>query len=167
MFSSIKTFISAKSDHENTENSSQQSENPIEKPNSQQNGYETRSEDGTDNDSADNKHPEISDEHPKSCLSRRSSSKASIKKKVNYNDDAEVIELPPNDNLVTSIDDDVFSDSVPAQVPRGDMCTPYPKKQGSLPGIMALPDWFLDERCLHCRPSVLSVFTYQLFVLFS
>lgn len=43
-------------------------------------------------------------------------------------------------------DDEVFSDSVPAKFLRGDMCTPYPKKRSSIPGVFALPDWFGDDR---------------------
>uniref|UniRef100_A0A182WA75 Adenylyl cyclase-associated protein n=1 Tax=Anopheles minimus TaxID=112268 RepID=A0A182WA75_9DIPT len=81
-----------------------------------------------------------------SCLSRRSSSKSSIKKKVAYNDSTEVIpppEYPPPDD-----DDSVFSDSVPPKLPRGDMCTPYATKRGSLPGMIALPDWFAEDRLM-------------------
>lgn len=45
--------------------------------------------------------------------------------------------------------DDVFSDSIEPQLPRGDMCTPYPKKRSSIPGLMFLPDWFPDDtRCV-------------------
>lgn len=47
-------------------------------------------------------------------------------------------------------DDEVFSDSIEPQLPRGDMCTPYPKKRTSFPGLMYLPDWFGEEnaRCV-------------------
>lgn len=46
-------------------------------------------------------------------------------------------------------DDEVFSDSIEPQLPRGDMCTPYPKKRSSIPGLMYLPDWFgEDNRCV-------------------
>lgn len=99
----------------------------------------------------------------KSCMSsRRSSSKSSIKKRVNYSESQEVIPSPPppidhqldganyfdeNGAYANAIDDDeVFSDSVPAKFLRGDMCTPYPKKRSSIPGVFALPDWFADDR---------------------
>ncbi|KAJ6648532.1 Adenylyl cyclase-associated protein 1, partial [Pseudolycoriella hygida] len=85
----------------------------------------------------------ISSEPPKSCLSRRTSSKSSIKKKVNYCDSKEYI--PSTDDgllpMVTD-DDEVFSDSISPQLPRGDMCTPYPKKKGSIPGMTFPCDWF-------------------------
>uniref|UniRef100_A0A182P2C0 Adenylyl cyclase-associated protein n=1 Tax=Anopheles epiroticus TaxID=199890 RepID=A0A182P2C0_9DIPT len=81
-----------------------------------------------------------------SCLSRRSSSKSSIKKKVAYNDSTEVI--PPPDYPPPEDDDSVFSDSVPPKLPRGDMCTPYATKRGSLPGMIALPDWFAEDRLM-------------------
>uniref|UniRef100_A0A182QPI5 Adenylyl cyclase-associated protein n=1 Tax=Anopheles farauti TaxID=69004 RepID=A0A182QPI5_9DIPT len=81
-----------------------------------------------------------------SCLSRRSSSKSSIKKKVAYNDSTEVI--PPPEYPPPEDDDSVFSDSVPAKLPRGDMCTPYATKRGSLPGMIALPDWFAEDRLM-------------------
>lgn len=85
-----------------------------------------------------------------SCLSRRNSSRSSIKKKVNYTETTEVIpeqvyfineddlhhESPKDD------DDDVFSDSIEPILPRGNMCTPYIPKRGSIPGLEALPDWF-------------------------
>ena len=85
-----------------------------------------------------------------SCLSRRNSSRSSIKKKVNYTETTEVIpeqvyfineddlhhENPKDD------DDDVFSDSIEPILPRGNMCTPYIPKRGSIPGLEALPDWF-------------------------
>ncbi|XP_053673894.1 uncharacterized protein LOC128724154 [Anopheles nili] len=80
-----------------------------------------------------------------SCLSRRSS-KSSIKKKVAYNDSTEVI--PPPEYPPPEDDDSVFSDSVPAKLPRGDMCTPYATKRGSLPGMIALPDWFAEDRLM-------------------
>ncbi|GAB0091850.1 hypothetical protein DMENIID0001_067360 [Sergentomyia squamirostris] len=80
------------------------------------------------------------DEVSKSCLSRRSSSKSSMKKRVNYNASTEFI--PPSDLNSINDDDEVFSDSIPPQLPRGDMCTPYLKKRGSMPGLVALPDWF-------------------------
>lgn len=108
---------------------------------------------------------------PKSCMSsRRSSSKSSIKKRVNYSESQEIIPPPPllddaaiaialkngNYNYCEEIDaktntailddDEVFSDSVPAKFLRGDMCTPYPKKRSSIPGVFALPDWFADDR---------------------
>lgn len=84
-----------------------------------------------------------------SCLFRRDSARASIKKKVRCNEAAFVIpasnffiddddwhEVPHEDD-----DDDVFSESAPAQ-PRGNMCTPYVERKGSLPGSEPLPDWF-------------------------
>lgn len=79
-------------------------------------------------------------EPPKSCLSsRRCSSKSSIKKKVNYSDSKEYMPMATDD-------DEVFSDSISPQLPRGDMCTPYPKKKGSLPGMSFPSDWFPDDR---------------------
>lgn len=88
-----------------------------------------------------------------SCLFRRDSARASIKKKVRCSDSAEVIpvtnyfinnddwlEMPHED------DDDVFSDSAPVQTLRGNMCTPYVERKGSLPGLEALPDWFPNSR---------------------
>lgn len=88
----------------------------------------------------------ISSEAPKSCLSRRCSSKSSIKKKVNYSDSKEYI--PSFDDVlpVVTDDDEVFSDSISPQLPRGDMCTPYPKKKGSIPGLSFPSDWFPDDR---------------------
>lgn len=89
----------------------------------------------------------MSSEPPKSCLSRRCSSKSSIKKKVNYSDSKEFIPSP-EDGLLPMVadDDEVFSDSISPQLPRGDMCTPYPKKKGSIPGLSFPSDWFPDDR---------------------
>ncbi len=89
----------------------------------------------------------ISSEPPKSCLSRRCSSKSSIKKKVNYSDSKEYIPSL-DDGLLPMVtdDDEVFSDSISPQLPRGDMCTPYPKKKGSIPGLSNPSDWFPDDR---------------------
>ncbi|KAG5682955.1 hypothetical protein PVAND_012272 [Polypedilum vanderplanki] len=87
-----------------------------------------------------------------SCLLRRDSSRASIKKKVRCSETAEVI--PPPDyfinidelSIASAIEDDdeddVFSDKIPAQIARGNMCTPYVQRKGSLPMLEALPDWF-------------------------
>lgn len=89
----------------------------------------------------------ISSEPPKSCLSRRTSSKSSIKKKVNISDSREYI--PTLDDYLLPMvtdDDEVFSDSISPQLPRGDMCTPYPKKKGSIPGLSFPSDWFPDDR---------------------
>lgn len=90
-----------------------------------------------------------------SCLLRRDSSRASIKKKVRCSEATEVIPAPDyfinDDNLHEAIhedDDDVFSDSAPVQTPRGNMCTPYVERKGSLPGLEALPDWFPNSRLL-------------------
>lgn len=97
-----------------------------------------------------------------SCLSRRNSSRLSIKKKVNYTETTEVIpeqvyfmneddlhhESPKDD------DDDVFSDSIEPILPRGNMCTPYIPKRGSVPGLEALPDWFPNR-----LPIYFSIFT--------
>lgn len=89
----------------------------------------------------------ISSEPPKSCLSRRCSSKSSIKKKVNYSDSKEYIPSLDDALLPMATDDDeVFSDSISPQLPRGDMCTPYPKKKGSIPGLSFPSDWFPDDR---------------------
>lgn len=91
-----------------------------------------------------------------SCLSRGGSNKNSIKKKVNLNDSAEIIPPPPppplnvaeTDTKQASMeeDDEVFSDSVPPKLPRGNMCTPFVTKRGSIPGLAALPDWFREEK---------------------
>jgi hypothetical protein len=90
-----------------------------------------------------------------SCLLRRDSSRASIKKKVRCSETAEII--PASDyfinnevlNVTEDDEDDVFSDSAPAQVPRGNMCSPYVPRKGSLPIPEALPDWFPSSRLLH------------------
>lgn len=89
-----------------------------------------------------------------SCLLRRDSSRASVKKKVRCSETAEII--PASDyfinisevttNVTEDDEDDVFSDSAPAQVPRGNMCTPYVPRKGSLPIPEALPDWFPNPR---------------------
>lgn len=90
-----------------------------------------------------------------SCLFRRDSSRASIKKKVRCSESAEVI--PESHYFINSDDwhevpheddDDVFSDSAPVQTPRGNMCTPYVERKGSLPGLEALPDWFPNSRLI-------------------
>lgn len=88
----------------------------------------------------------------KSCLVRAGSSasrSASIRKKhVNYNDSTELIPahfsggLNGGTSTSPPDDDEVFSDSVAPQLPRGDMCAPYIRKRGSMPGLVALPDWF-------------------------
>lgn len=88
-----------------------------------------------------------------SCFFRRDSVRASIKKKVRCSDAAEVIPLPEycreNDEETShEDDDDVFSDSAPVQTPRGNMCTPYIERKGSLPGLEALPEWFPNSRLL-------------------
>lgn len=86
-----------------------------------------------------------------SCLLRRDSSRASVKKKVRCSETAEIIpstsffincELQPTEDD----EDEVFSDSAPAQVVRGNMCTPYVPRKGSLPIAEALPDWFPNPR---------------------
>lgn len=82
----------------------------------------------------------------KSCLVRGSSGRGGslIKKHVNYNESTEMIpvgNLPDATSPVVD-DDEVFSDSIDPQLPRGDMCAPYLKKRGSMPGLVALPDWF-------------------------
>lgn len=97
-----------------------------------------------------------------SCLFRRDSVRASIKKKVRCSETTEVIpafeyhinvgcdwrEISHDD------DDDVFSDTAPIQTSRGNMCTPYVERKGSLPGLESLPDWFPNSRSLvnfkHC-----------------
>lgn len=104
-----------------------------------------------ENDSTSSPSADVTpNDQPKSCLTRRSSSRtSSIKKKVNYSEDQEFIPLPidspPFSSNGTGDDDEVFSDSISPKIPRGDMCTPYPKKKGSIPG-MVLPDWFTDDR---------------------
>lgn len=84
------------------------------------------------------------------CLLRRDSSRASVKKKVRCSETAEVI--PASDYFINTDElhaeedeDDVFCDAVPAQVPRGNMCTPYVARKGSLP-VVELPDWFPTPR---------------------
>lgn len=83
----------------------------------------------------------------KSCLIRGPSSKSNASKKhVNYNESTQLIpphHLSDQNSLVD--DDDVFSDSIAPQLPRGDMCAPYLTKRGSMPGLVALPDWFAME----------------------
>jgi hypothetical protein len=90
-----------------------------------------------------------------SCLFRHDSVRASIKKKVRCSESAEVI--PPANYFVNDEDwrempheddDDVFSDSAPVQTSRGNMCTPFIERKGSLPGPEALPDWFPNSRLL-------------------
>jgi hypothetical protein len=82
---------------------------------------------------------------PESCLSRRCSSRSSIKKRVLYNENPEVI---PSPEYINFDDDEVFSDSIEPKLPRGNMCTPYLLKRGSLPGMLALPEWFSDRLCV-------------------
>jgi hypothetical protein len=82
---------------------------------------------------------------PESCLSRRCSSRSSIKKRVIYNENPEVI---PSPEYINYDDDEVFSDSIEPKLPRGNMCTPYLLKRGSLPGMLALPEWFSDRLCV-------------------
>lgn len=86
----------------------------------------------------------------KSCLVRGASTKSSlsVKKHVNYNESAELIpplSLVPSDHNSLADDDEVFSDSISPQLPRGDMCAPFMTKRGSMPGLVALPDWFALE----------------------
>lgn len=83
-----------------------------------------------------------------SCLSRGgSSTKSSMKKKkVNLNDSAEIIPTIVTHQQSVEDDDEVFSDSIPPKLPRGDMCTPFVTKRGSIPGLAALPDWFREEK---------------------
>lgn len=110
-----------------------------------------------DKEELDDKAP-VDDWKPKpvtkpGCFFRRDSARASIKKKVRCSEATEVIpvsnffindedwrEVPHED------DDDVFSDSAPVQTMRGNMCTPYIERKGSLPGLEALPDWFPNSR---------------------
>lgn len=99
-----------------------------------------------------------------SCLFRRDSARASIKKKVRCSESAEVIpastyfindddwrEVPHED------DDDVFSDSAPVQTSRGNMCTPYVERKGSLPGLEALPEWFPNSRLNSCHSESITI----------
>lgn len=58
-------------------------------------------------------------------------------------------------------DDDVFSDSAPIQTPRGNMCTPYIERKGSLPAVEALPDWFPDSRLILLSHSRFPFFTFD------
>lgn len=92
-----------------------------------------------------------------SCLFRRDSVRASIKKKVRCSETTEVIPAP--DYFINDVggdwreishedDDDVFSDSAPVQASRGNMCTPYVERKGSLPGLESLPDWFPNSRLM-------------------
>lgn len=102
-----------------------------------------------------------------SCIFRRDSVRASIKKKVRCSEATEVI--PPPDYFINEDDgrqisheddDDVFCDSAPVQTPRGNMCTPYVDRKGSLPGLEALPDWFPNSRL------TLSEFNFSLLFVF-
>lgn len=85
----------------------------------------------------------------KSCLVRGASTKSSLTKKhVNYNEHEEMIPQPAafaSDQNSLLDDDEVFSDSIAPQLPRGNMCAPYMTKRGSMPGLVALPDWFSME----------------------
>lgn len=96
-----------------------------------------------------------------SCLFRRDSERASIKKKVRCSETTEVI--PESHYFVNSEDwcevpheddDDVFSDFAPIQTPRGNMCTPYVERKGSLPGLEGLPDWFPNSRLISHSPEI-------------
>lgn len=84
----------------------------------------------------------------KGSILSRGGSRASIKKKVNYNTSDEVIPATPDPPPPPEEEDndEVFSDSVPPMLPRGDMCTPFLTKRGSIPGLAALPDWFREEK---------------------
>lgn len=84
----------------------------------------------------------------KGSILSRGGSRASIKKKVNYNTSDEVIPSTPDPPPPPEEEDndEVFSDSVPPMLPRGDMCTPFLTKRGSIPGLAALPDWFREEK---------------------
>lgn len=90
----------------------------------------------------------------------RGGSRASIKKKVNYNTSDEVIPATPDPPPPPEEEenDEVFSDSVPPMLPRGDMCTPFLTKRGSIPGLAALPDWFREEKYEFFFDVVLSVY---------
>lgn len=84
----------------------------------------------------------------KSCLVRGSSNRSILtaKKHVNYSESADIIPAPHiSDQNSLADDDEVFSDSIPPQLPRGDMCAPFMTKRGSMPGLVALPDWFSLE----------------------
>jgi len=94
------------------------------------------------------------------CFFRKDSVRASIKKKVRCSETTELIPTPnyyincdelhestTNGNEKEEDDDDVFSDTVAPQVTRGNMCSPYVPRKGSLP-IEALPDWFPTSRLL-------------------
>lgn len=95
-----------------------------------------------------------------SCLYRHDSVRASIKKKVRCSDAAaEVIpvaEYSVNSDDYSELyhddDDDVFSDSAPVQTSRGNMCTPYIERKGSLPGLEVPPGWFPNSRLLQLKP---------------
>lgn len=86
-----------------------------------------------------------------SCLLRRDSSRVSIKKRVRCSEATEVIPISDyfiNDDFQEAYDDDdVFSDTAPVQTPRGNMCTPYVERKGSLPAL-EVPDWFPDSRLI-------------------
>lgn len=104
-----------------------------------------------------------------SCLLRRDSSRASVKKKVRCSETAEII--PASDyfinitegtsNVAEDDEDDVFSDSAPAQLARGNMCTPYVPRKGSLPISEALPDWFPNPRLFLFTLALNSIFSSQ------
>lgn len=95
-----------------------------------------------------------------SCLLRRDSARASIKKKVRCSEATEVIPInffineDDGHEILHEDDDDVFSDTAPVQAicVRGNMCTPYVERKGSLPGLEALPDWFPNSRLIIFTP---------------
>lgn len=82
--------------------------------------------------------------------------KSSLKKRVNTNEQKEIINpvtiseivtvCESKDDGPTSVtpldDDDVFSDSMPSPLPRSDWCVSYTKNRGELPGFIDLPYWF-------------------------
>jgi hypothetical protein len=136
---------------------------------SDKNSANTHSTNGNESSSTSTCNSASSSKQLHSCLLRRDSARTSIKKKVRCSETAEVIPPPDyyvnNDELrVTAGDDDdeddVFSDKIPAQVSRGNMCTPYVQRKGSLPMLEALPDWFPNPRfftfitCVFFHPSI-------------
>lgn len=117
------------------------------------------------NDESSRKPPAL-----QSCLLRRDSARASIKKKVRCSEATEVIPIDffinedDGHELSHEDDDDVFSDSAPVQAicVRGNMCTPYVDRKGSLPGLEALPDWFPNSRLIIFTQNLLTFFHYSL-----
>uniref|UniRef100_A0A1A9WUC6 Adenylyl cyclase-associated protein n=1 Tax=Glossina brevipalpis TaxID=37001 RepID=A0A1A9WUC6_9MUSC len=101
---------------------------------------------------------EITENKPKSCLSRHNSAHILIKKRVNISTHAEIIEPDPlmlallHSASLGDDEDEVFSDSMPPPK-RDSMCAPYIERLSdddliaeSLAYSHGLPEWFNNER---------------------